>query len=237
MCEWICGLKFPDGYASNLARCVDMMELRMHGMKSHGCHVFLQKLIPIAFREMLPEHVWSVLIETECHNIGKSTMNYGVCFKSSSYTDEENDFYGIIEEIIQLTYPLISNLHIILLKYRSVDPVRGMKEVPKYKEGQSRLDGVCKIKARRVLDESKWTETFAYQPEEVVPVPVVATDNEVYNLCDPNGLQVVVDLSMAQQHAVGTSRRQVHENDDENKDKDEDNSWDDKTDDDEYEPT
>ena len=23
LCEWICGLKFPDGYASNLSRCVD----------------------------------------------------------------------------------------------------------------------------------------------------------------------------------------------------------------------
>ncbi|KAL0367936.1 UNVERIFIED_CONTAM: hypothetical protein Scaly_1012500 [Sesamum calycinum] len=40
-CEWICGLKFPDGYASNLARCVDITELRMHGMKSPECHVFM----------------------------------------------------------------------------------------------------------------------------------------------------------------------------------------------------
>ncbi|KAK4386177.1 hypothetical protein Sango_2488300 [Sesamum angolense] len=36
VCEWICGLNFPDGYASNLSRCVDMMELRMHAMKSHN---------------------------------------------------------------------------------------------------------------------------------------------------------------------------------------------------------
>ncbi|KAL0381221.1 UNVERIFIED_CONTAM: hypothetical protein Sangu_0186400 [Sesamum angustifolium] len=54
VCEWIRGLKFPDGYASNLARCVDITELRMHGMKSHDCHVFMQNLIPIAFREILP---------------------------------------------------------------------------------------------------------------------------------------------------------------------------------------
>ncbi|KAL0293053.1 UNVERIFIED_CONTAM: hypothetical protein Sangu_2525600 [Sesamum angustifolium] len=55
--EWIRSMEFPDGYASNLARCVDMMELRMHGMKSHDCHVFMQKLIPIVFHEMLSEHV------------------------------------------------------------------------------------------------------------------------------------------------------------------------------------
>ncbi|KAL0354159.1 UNVERIFIED_CONTAM: hypothetical protein Sangu_0997200 [Sesamum angustifolium] len=63
VCEWICGLKFFDGYASNLARCIDMTELWMHGIKNHDCHVFMQKLIPVAFREMLFEHVWSALIE------------------------------------------------------------------------------------------------------------------------------------------------------------------------------
>ncbi|KAK4397989.1 hypothetical protein Sango_1274400 [Sesamum angolense] len=36
--KWIRGLKFPDGYASNLAHCIDMTELRMHGIKSHDCH-------------------------------------------------------------------------------------------------------------------------------------------------------------------------------------------------------
>ncbi|KAL0433488.1 UNVERIFIED_CONTAM: hypothetical protein Slati_2683100 [Sesamum latifolium] len=61
--EWITSLKFSDGYASNLSRCVDMANLRLHGMKSHDCHVFMQKLITIAFREMLPESMWGALTE------------------------------------------------------------------------------------------------------------------------------------------------------------------------------
>ncbi|KAL0440270.1 UNVERIFIED_CONTAM: hypothetical protein Slati_2510000 [Sesamum latifolium] len=40
-----------------------MMDLRMHDMKRHDCHVFIQKLILIVFREMLPEHLWSALTE------------------------------------------------------------------------------------------------------------------------------------------------------------------------------
>ncbi|KAL0329369.1 UNVERIFIED_CONTAM: hypothetical protein Sradi_4923600 [Sesamum radiatum] len=63
ICEWISHLKFPDGYTSNLAHCVDMKELRMYDMKSHDCHVFMQKLILIVFCEMLPEPVWSALTE------------------------------------------------------------------------------------------------------------------------------------------------------------------------------
>ncbi|KAL0292686.1 UNVERIFIED_CONTAM: hypothetical protein Sradi_6979900 [Sesamum radiatum] len=60
-CEWISHLKFPDGYASNLTGCVDMKEMRPHGMKSDDCHVFVLKFIPTAFHEMLPKPVWSAL--------------------------------------------------------------------------------------------------------------------------------------------------------------------------------
>ncbi|KAL0434227.1 UNVERIFIED_CONTAM: hypothetical protein Slati_2757000 [Sesamum latifolium] len=248
ICEWITRLKFPDGYASSLARCVDMTSLRLHDMKSHDCHVFMKKLIPIAFREMLSGSVWGALIEvsllfqiicsttldvnkvqeledsvativcnlekifppsffdsmehlivhlpyearvggpvqymwmylferpgrnddltmndtriqqsifnfsgrasgalkkrwlnglerhiietyilTNCevvmpyYDIGKSTFNYGVCVKSLSYTDTDSDFYGILEEVIQLDYPLIPNMQIVMFKCRWVDPVR-----------------------------------------------------------------------------------------------------------------
>ncbi|KAL0439036.1 UNVERIFIED_CONTAM: hypothetical protein Slati_2386600 [Sesamum latifolium] len=239
ICEWITRLKFSNGYASNLARCVDMKELRLHGMKSHDCHVFMQKLIPIAFREMLPQYVWTALIKvlckhnrpsrnddlamnntriqqsifnfpgralyvyrlffnelyehydfedpiieelvatqfkdwfkyyvkdeinytgnkllklhywgpttevttfpcyfvngyyfhTERHSVGKSTFNCGVCVKSSSYTDTDSDFYGILEEVIQLDYPVIPNMQIVLFKCRWVGLVRGVKVHPRY---------------------------------------------------------------------------------------------------------
>ncbi|CAH1441095.1 unnamed protein product [Lactuca virosa] len=32
-------------------------------MKSHDCHVFMQRLLPIAFREMLPKNVWEAVTE------------------------------------------------------------------------------------------------------------------------------------------------------------------------------
>ena len=46
-----------------MARCVDMSNQRLFGMKSHDCHIFMQRLLPIAFRELLPEHVWQPLTE------------------------------------------------------------------------------------------------------------------------------------------------------------------------------
>ncbi|XP_055961834.1 uncharacterized protein LOC126681490 [Mercurialis annua] len=61
--EWIQKLKFPDSYVSNLSRCVDLNSLKMMGMKSHDCHVFTQRLLPIALRELLPAEVWEPLTE------------------------------------------------------------------------------------------------------------------------------------------------------------------------------
>nr|GMC46804.1 uncharacterized protein LOC109149905 [Ipomoea batatas] len=63
LCEWARNLKFPYGYASNMSRCVDMKKLKLFAMKSHDCHVFMQRLITIAFRELLPLNVWKVLTE------------------------------------------------------------------------------------------------------------------------------------------------------------------------------
>ena len=50
-------LRFPDGYVSNLAMNIDMAKHQIFGMKSHDCHVFMKRLITIAFRELLPAKV------------------------------------------------------------------------------------------------------------------------------------------------------------------------------------
>ena len=62
VCCWIKELRMSDGYSSNLARCVDVEKERIHGMKSHDCHVFMETLLPIAFSS-LPIHVLNPLIE------------------------------------------------------------------------------------------------------------------------------------------------------------------------------
>ncbi|XP_021752460.1 uncharacterized protein LOC110717966 [Chenopodium quinoa] len=63
LCEWVKELRFLDGYASNLSRCVDMQACKLHGMKSHYCHVFMERLLPTALRELLPSHIWNAITE------------------------------------------------------------------------------------------------------------------------------------------------------------------------------
>ncbi|XP_042379879.1 uncharacterized protein LOC121972257 [Zingiber officinale] len=63
VCIWTKSLKFPDGYSSNISRCVNENECKFIGMKSHDCHIFMQKLLPIAFRDLLPKSIWEALTE------------------------------------------------------------------------------------------------------------------------------------------------------------------------------
>ena len=40
-----------------------MEECRLYGMKSHNCHVFMQTLIPLAFRDLFLKGIWDALTE------------------------------------------------------------------------------------------------------------------------------------------------------------------------------
>ena len=53
--KWLKSLRFPDGHASNISRLVNMEECRLYGMKSHNCDMFMQTLIPLTFRDLLPK--------------------------------------------------------------------------------------------------------------------------------------------------------------------------------------
>jgi len=55
--KWLKSLRFPDGHASNISRLVNMEECRLYGMKSHECHMFMQTLIPLTFRDLLPKRI------------------------------------------------------------------------------------------------------------------------------------------------------------------------------------
>jgi len=41
--QWLKSLCFPDGHASNISRLVNLEECRLYGIKSHDCHMFMQR--------------------------------------------------------------------------------------------------------------------------------------------------------------------------------------------------
>lgn len=53
----------PNGYASNIKRCVDLEGCKVSGLKTHDCHVIFQNLLPIASRNLLPKKIVIPLLE------------------------------------------------------------------------------------------------------------------------------------------------------------------------------
>ena len=61
--QWFKELKFPDAYAANIRRGVDLQHKRILGLKSHDYHIFIERLLPVVFRGFLPDNVWRSFAE------------------------------------------------------------------------------------------------------------------------------------------------------------------------------
>jgi hypothetical protein len=87
-------LKFPDGYAANLKRAVNILTGKMNGLKSHDYHIIMERLLPVMLRGYLPEEIWTMLAELSffyrqlcAKEINKNTMIGGrVMWMSVHYT-------------------------------------------------------------------------------------------------------------------------------------------------------
>ena len=62
-CDFLKSVKFPDGYASNLATCVTADGSNLQGLKTHDCHILLQRIIPAAVRGIMQKDIYEALAE------------------------------------------------------------------------------------------------------------------------------------------------------------------------------
>ena len=68
VCEWYKNLKFSDDYISNLARCINVKDYRLYGLKSHDCHIFMQRLLLLAWHDLLLNILSKYLLQSQLFN-------------------------------------------------------------------------------------------------------------------------------------------------------------------------
>jgi hypothetical protein len=49
-CDFLREVKFLDGFASNISRCLNTDGTKLQGMKTHDCHILLQRILSVAMR-------------------------------------------------------------------------------------------------------------------------------------------------------------------------------------------
>jgi hypothetical protein len=55
--QWFQSLMFPDGYAANWRRGVNLSTMRIIGLKSHDYHIWIERLLPVMVRGYFPDHI------------------------------------------------------------------------------------------------------------------------------------------------------------------------------------
>jgi len=56
-------VKFPDGYASSLSRCISADECKVQALKTHDCHILLQRILPASLRGIMDKEIYEAIAE------------------------------------------------------------------------------------------------------------------------------------------------------------------------------
>lgn len=73
-CKFVCAIKVPHGYSSNITRYISENEFNLTRMKCHYCHIFLQHLLLLTIHGVLKKEVCELLIELSGFFLGNCVL-------------------------------------------------------------------------------------------------------------------------------------------------------------------
>ena len=69
---------------------------------------------------------------TQKYGDGRVTHNSGVCVRGTCYNEPESDYYGLLDEVVEVEYQGIGRCIVVLFKCTWFDPIGGVKVVTKH---------------------------------------------------------------------------------------------------------
>ncbi|KAA0067295.1 Transposon, En/Spm-like protein [Cucumis melo var. makuwa] len=161
-CTFLKSVKFPDGFASNISRCVNLKEGKIYGLKSHDCHVLLQRLLPIDIRPYLRKDISTTISEL-------SNFFHALCKKTLSISEldkMQDDIVLILCKLEKIFPPVFFDVMVHLAVHlpweaRIVGPVgyswmypieRSLRYLKQYVRNKARPEG--SIAEAYVINES-----------------------------------------------------------------------------------
>ncbi|KAJ9547248.1 hypothetical protein OSB04_019791 [Centaurea solstitialis] len=108
-------------------------ERHMSGQGDNNAHLKVLARGPIRF-------VWShkgyfvngYKFHTTKHGDGRVTHNSGVCVKGSCYNEYESDYYGLLDDILEVEYPGVGRCVVVLFHCTWFDTVDGVRVAAKH---------------------------------------------------------------------------------------------------------
>ncbi|KAL5573977.1 hypothetical protein UlMin_023574 [Ulmus minor] len=120
-CRFIISVKFPDGFASNLSKNVAQNDSRLLGLKSHDCHVIMQRLLPVGCRSLVNKNIWSTIVElcTFFNQLCASTVNV------SDMVEAQNQLVLILCKLERIFPPVFFDIMIHLVLHLPEEAILG----------------------------------------------------------------------------------------------------------------
>ncbi|KAL5564918.1 hypothetical protein UlMin_028082 [Ulmus minor] len=120
-CRFIRSVKFPDGFASNLSKNVAQNDSRLLGLKSHDCHVIMQRLLPVGCRSLVNKNIWSTIVElcTFFKQLCASTVNV------SDMVEAQNQLVLILCKLEHIFPPAFFDIMIHLVLHLPEEAILG----------------------------------------------------------------------------------------------------------------
>ncbi|XP_076942933.1 uncharacterized protein LOC143612978 [Bidens hawaiensis] len=99
-CEFIRGVRLPDGFGSNFKNKVLSNNSNIIGLKSHDYHILMQRLLPIAVRAGLPANVSTAITNLR-------TLFQKICARSLDVKDMHKQEKNVVNILcnLELIYP------------------------------------------------------------------------------------------------------------------------------------
>jgi hypothetical protein len=60
-CDFLQEVMFPNGFASNISRCLNADGTKVQGLKTHDCHILLQRILLAAMRGFLGKDIYEAI--------------------------------------------------------------------------------------------------------------------------------------------------------------------------------
>ena len=92
-------LKVPDGYASNISRCVSLKDRKLSNLKSHDSHILMQDILPIVLKASMHSRAQTRVVKAVCD---LCSFFKGLCAKVLDPSELEKMEYQVVRTLCEL---------------------------------------------------------------------------------------------------------------------------------------
>ena len=63
LCQYLYDCTYSDGFSSNMSKCVNVQTRKVLGLKTHDCHILLQRTLPAGVRGLVDPHIYQAIAD------------------------------------------------------------------------------------------------------------------------------------------------------------------------------